>query len=145
LEGKCNCCGMCCSAITVSKSMKQITNCSAVRHYIETGEITNHEEFPDTIVDALFIYLNWKQISEHEAFKINPYLKKWGRDKGHKRFFYTCTKFDKENRVCTVHDHNPKVCRKFPWYDGKPIVGEILYSPNCGYTVDTLKIKQEAV
>ena len=54
-------CGMCCKAIVISDTKKQL------KKY----------KYND---DAKFILKNWRRISKKEAIKRNSYLKKWEED-----------------------------------------------------------------
>jgi Fe-S-cluster containining protein len=112
----CKKCGMCCRAIYLAEGMKELQS----RHYNESSG------------DGYFIVNNWIEISKEEAFKINPYLQRLYKIKEY--HFYTCKQFDEKNNLCKIHDNNPHVCNKYPFYGNRllsPMFG--FYTNKCGY------------
>lgn len=134
LTGKCSMCGMCCKAIRLPASMEQIINYRETQRYIN-GELSKEEsERLATESDIIFVYLNWEQITEEEAFIINQHLETWPtRDEA---FYYRCKQFDSQLNRCKTQDKKARVCSAYPWYDRPPVASFHFYSLNCGYKVD---------
>lgn len=124
-RGTCNMCGKCCEAIHIPHSMEKVKRIASIGYS----------------ADAKFIAENWIPISREEAFTINPYLAAKAKEEhagqllneGH---YYTCTKLDKETKLCTVHEERPPICSGYPWYGKMPNIHEVLYDENCSYKVD---------
>jgi len=141
LKGFCNMCGKCCEAIHISLSPEKVE---------EMAKSPLHAN--NKLSDPVFIHENWEPISREEAFSINPHFqfntdrykeKHEGQDPYENMFFYTCKQFDKETRLCKVHDNLPHVCKGYPWYGGRPHIDELFYDPNCGYKIDVEDSKEE--
>ena len=118
--GKCRQCGMCCRAISLSYSKKEIA---------ATWSDTNGK----------FIIKNWARISKEQALKNNPYVRLIQEENarsGQTIYWYSC-KYLIDNR-CSVHKDRPPVCKGYPWYEGEPDNKEFLYGEDCGYRVDQL-------
>lgn len=122
MQNHCNKCGKCCEAIFLQHTKKEVK-----------GYKNN--------ADAAFILKNWERISKKEALEINPHLAEW-ETKRH--FFYRCAKFDKNTRLCSVHEDRPRVCSRYPFYgrDKLPF-SEPFYSESCGYNREELKELQK--
>lgn len=115
LRGKCGMCGKCCEAIHIPVSPEDLTK-------YEGG-------------DFKFVRENWIPITHEEAYEINPFLA-LSKELHEGRYFYTCTKLDKETGLCTVHENRPKVCSGYPWYGRRPEFKDPLYAEECGYKID---------
>ncbi|MDD3237572.1 MAG: YkgJ family cysteine cluster protein [Candidatus Gastranaerophilales bacterium] len=50
---------------------------------------------------------------------------------------FECTKFDKENKICTIHDKRPGICRRYP-SEQIFTMGAIL-APECGYSFSPIE------
>jgi Fe-S-cluster containining protein len=132
LTGQCKMCGMCCKALSLKFDKEYIIN-----HY--TKDLRREKGKGG---DLEFCYKNLVQISQKEAFRINPHLEKW-MDKDTDRFFFRCRKFNETTNLCSDHDNRPRMCSHFPWYDHPPNATELLYSPDCGYKVDQEQLAME--
>lgn len=123
-RGKCNRCGMCCRAIVVAQPEEDWL-CNPTRD----GS------------DAAFMFENWTPIHRDTAFKINPNLPAWAKDKRAEVLFFSCLRYDEDTKSCTVQGEKPQVCSEYPWYGGKPRPDEGFYSSDCGYRIDALRMK----
>lgn len=52
-------------------------------------------------------------------------------DKDDLGLVFSCTKFDKEKHVCTIHKKRPGICRRYPSEQIFPMGAEL--AENCGY------------
>jgi Fe-S-cluster containining protein len=111
---KCKKCGKCCEAIVLPLPMKEIKK-------IAVSE--------SNLSDSTFIARNFFEISEEEAFEINPYLKTWSE---RENYYYKCKMLDPISKTCICYSTRPGTCRNFPYYDRGSNPGE-LYSKKCGY------------
>jgi Fe-S-cluster containining protein len=121
LMGKCIRCGMCCRAICLKYSKKEMKRA-------------------DYSEERAFILKNWKSISRKKALEINPYLGSLIEEyiKGKvKLYWYTC-KFLKDDNTCSDYENRLPICRGYPWYGLDPKGQEFLYGEHCGYKVDLL-------
>lgn len=140
LSGSCNQCGMCCKAIVLPISYDELKERDAVKYYINGAR---QEDIENN--DVLFVWLNWKPLTKEEAFGVNPYLKKIDNNADDPRdvewhpSFWTCTKHDPITNKCTVHDNQPDVCSKFPWYGREVHSRDIFYTAECGYKIDVIQ------
>jgi len=82
-----------------------------------TSERYQDDMTDNNIIDALFIRDHWRFL-EGDSGKMY------------------CLKFDKEARLCTVHNEKPPVCRGFPWYGKEPNPKAIEAYPNCSFWSD---------
>lgn len=128
MMGKCTMCGKCCEAITLNAS----------KHEVRKARKSQTGANRDT---CELIIKSWKRISQKQAYRINPYMKIVDarlkvKDWKHAPFYYSCQNYDKETRMCKIHDHRPPICSGYPWYGGNPSVTEELYSEDCGYKID---------
>ena len=117
--GKCNQCGMCCRAICLRYSKKEM----------------KRADYSD---ERAFIIKHWKSISREKALKLNPYLHALIEEyiKGGVRlYWYTCDYLGKDN-LCTNYENRLPVCKGYPFYGHDPKGQEFLYGENCGYKVD---------
>jgi Fe-S-cluster containining protein len=129
MENLCNRCGKCCEAISFAYSLEEM------KEYADNGN-----------KDAVFIIENWVEISEEEAFKINPFLQlqiKRFREKGLHKFingkFYKCNQYNNHSKLCLAHDNKPKVCSDYPFYNRTKLPkGYLMYDENCGYNIPEL-------
>lgn len=123
--GKCRQCGMCCKAIAMSYSKKEIA-------------ATWSE------INGAFIIKNWKRISREQALEYNPNLAslmvEYAEEKN-KTYWYTCKMLDKNNR-CSIHSTRPPICSGYPWYEQEVDSKTYLYGEDCGYRIDQLTIAE---
>lgn len=110
---ECNKCGDCCETIYFP-SMDRVAEIVKWVSHPEAKGWT--EEYDNNVVDALFTTENWKLNDDEQT--------------------YHCLKFDKENRICSVHEDRPYVCRGFPWYGKKPWKEAIAKYPSCSFWED---------
>ena len=110
----CNGCTKCCEAIALNKD---VTLCMTENSKGDVGFVRDH----------------FTEITQEEAFRINPKLKRWRAD--HK--FFTC-EFLGENG-CTNYDNRPQMCSGYPFYGAKPSVSQLApggdYADDCVYFV----------
>lgn len=114
----CNKCGMCCKALLLSISQKDLR--LAAMNTVES-------EFKDQAILLLDIL---EPITREKAIEINHRLDKI-KAQGN---FFKCTKLDSETNLCTIHDNRPKVCSRYPFYGRERLpLDEFFYSESCGY------------
>lgn len=129
--GSCNQCGKCCEAIVLNIPMSTILRIAK----------SKENKFSDP--SYKFCSIHWHEISQTEAFMINPYLKDQERCKKiNNAYFYTCDKFGKESRLCMCHDTRPPVCKGYPWYSKDVHPEDPLYSASCGFKTDGILVKK---
>jgi Fe-S-cluster containining protein len=117
IKGHCIGCGMCCRAITLAYTKKDI-----------------RKVWPeDKGTSKWFVLKNWHRISRDQALKENPNVVNMEKQIGW--YWYTCSMFDRETNKCKVHDSKPRICKGYPWYGNEPN-DTALYGANCGYRVD---------
>lgn len=145
-EGHCNMCGMCCKAIRLNSTYKDIKETVEQFYPKIFNKIASEEEMEETFkdTDRTFIYLYWKEISKEEVYKINPYVRTWFESEWAKKdenegSWWTCTKLDSKTNKCTIQDNKPHVCSDHPYYGGNLDKTSAFYSENCGYKVDLPK------
>jgi len=108
----CRQCGECCDPILLRATKREI------------------RADPSLDGDA-FILRHWRRISQREAFRKRPILRK-SHYPG--RCYYLCDRFDPVSRRCTAHEERPPICRAFPSnlrIEGRPL--RLRTYPNCGY------------
>jgi len=116
--GKCNQCGMCCRAIALRYTKKEIA-----------------ATWSD--INGKFMVKNWVRISKKQALKNNPHvahLQKLYAEEGSTTYWYACKLL--KDGLCSVHENKPPICSGYPWYDQQPDKGEYLYSATCGFKED---------
>ncbi|WP_161624347.1 YkgJ family cysteine cluster protein [Alicyclobacillus acidoterrestris] len=115
-------CGKCCEAIRVNVSPEE----------------KEHNKYVNSR-DWSFIGEHWRNISEDEAFHINPLLR-LQKEVGlidHDVWYYACDMYDKSTHKCMAHDDRPPVCSEYPYYGRiKPTETMTWYSATCGYIND---------
>jgi Fe-S-cluster containining protein len=120
--GVCNRCGMCCRAIALLFSKKDIKE----RWLKDSG---NRE----------FVLKHWKRISKEQAVKNNPNVasiqKEYVRG-NQKTYWYECKLLSGND--CSIHEDRPAICEGYPWYGTGPKRKEFLYGANCGFKLDQL-------
>jgi Fe-S-cluster containining protein len=141
LKGKCNMCGTCCKAIYLPYSHQELLDCKPVKDYV-----ANPWDFEKRIGDHdhVFVHLYWEPITLKEALAINPHIATWKYGTEKEDNWYRCTRLDTKTNRCTVHDNQPSVCSGYPWYGRAPRPHESYYSPDCGYQVDVIQVKELA-
>jgi Fe-S-cluster containining protein len=85
---------------------------------------------------ALFILKHWRRISIERArgrgLQIDP--KDGAFRKVASRAYYECEYFDRESRLCSIHDRKPEMCSRFPFYEGDDTINPLVRDwPNCVY------------
>lgn len=114
MENKCRMCGQCCERIHIGAK-----TCWDLR------------EDNCNIQDAEYVRENWEYLGSSEhigGFKQKDY---YGQDV----FYgvYRC-KLLTEDKKCSIHEINPRVCSGYPWYENRshpwPYIG-------CGYERDS--------
>lgn len=86
----------------------------------------------DMLTDGRFLAEHWHEITEEEAFKINPLLRMHldaDPEIAERAHYFTCDVYDHEGKRCGAHEDRPNICRVYPsqGYDTLP------YSATCGY------------
>lgn len=125
----CNKCGRCCEAIRLSYTKEQLIEKFGIGHS-----------------DTKFVIENWNEITREEARQINPWFFEQYKEleKREDSVYYTCSKFNKETRLCGAYKDRPYVCEGYPFYEKSPhnkiINGELkliptysLYSVDCAF------------
>jgi Fe-S-cluster containining protein len=59
-------------------------------------------------------------------------------DVSHGRVGYSCRHFDRETRLCGIHDRRPDMCRGYPFYGGDP-TPDAYMSQRCSFQADFRK------
>lgn len=111
---ECNKCGDCCETITFSQIEKVTDIVKWVTH--PDSQFINREDLDVNVIDALFITDNWELNDDEKT--------------------YHCNKFDKVNRLCSMHESRPYVCRGFPWYGKETHEEAISIYKNCSFWAD---------
>jgi Fe-S-cluster containining protein len=121
---ECNCCGDCCEAIGLTWSQ------AFVRERADIFE----ERFRRWVVEELRPITSRRRLREllpgvTRVEVDNPGLVDT-------RHWFTCTNFDRENRLCRAHDTRPDTCAGFPWYGGNPRYDALRLYPRCSFHAD---------
>lgn len=125
-KGKCNQCGICCKAIPMKESPYMF-------------EIISKDPTSYGYADATFIVNNWEEISQEEAYEINPYLVRGKRfHNGYGYHFYRCKSLI--GNKCSIQDCKPRLCERFPYNDNEDdtVNPGVLFTSDCGYRPDVV-------
>jgi Fe-S-cluster containining protein len=123
----CKKCGKCCSAIWLRTSKEEI-------------DLMVDDEQAKLLSKILI------PISEDEAIRVNGLLVNFADGSfntfGTRGYFYKCSEFDEDNKICKSHDKRPLMCSDFPYYPSiSKMIGDVckvapnfvFYDQNCGY------------
>lgn len=136
LKNRCESCGRCCSAITVSDSMKSIRERAGPAYDRWKRGLLSDSAFRND--DILFMAANFTEITRERALEINPYLIR--ADIHPQMHYFTCRQFDPETKKCALHGtgNKPQICTEYPvyglWYNTRYRGShDSHYSPVCGW------------
>lgn len=134
-KGKCNKCGICCKAISLSKSTsdwilkwRKWLKENSIDSYIKDGN-----KLTESDKEGIFVAENWIKITKKEALKTN---KAFSEDRGGS--FFTCTAL--KNNQCSKYKERPYICSGYPNYSRlkseTPI--KLINKIDCGFILNKL-------
>lgn len=131
MAAECNGCGACCEVVPLSYTQSEAQGL-ALR-----GEVSWEEA--RWVVEDL-VPISRRVVKESQPFYLQqnvipPPDLLFAGEVGILPYFYTCTKWDPETRLCTDYENRPPPCRKYPWYDEGPNPAKAL-PPTCSYRED---------
>jgi Fe-S-cluster containining protein len=117
----CSKCGSCCKTVALKFSPSEIE--SKMKDIIK--DIRRGKQIGPNAYDIYFIFMYFERISRRTAEKINPNLRKWGKN----LYFYKCREL-KPDGTCGEYYSRPTFCRNYPNFHLKKFP---IYNKKCAY------------
>jgi len=117
-EASCNMCGYCCTAISIPISPADLKDMSK--------RLRDQEKMAEFFIP----------ITEEEAIRRNPAISAKHEASTEERFFYECSQYNEDTKLCGAHENRPSVCSGFPWYGNTINNVALIMHKKCSYWAD---------
>lgn len=132
--GRCNMCGICCRAITVSKKVGNDISLMK-KDYTKMSYIISRIDAGLSVDDVQFAACYWEEISLIEAKRLSSGIKEAKVTiADRKNMAFKCTLVT-DGGMCGKYDTRPGVCKYYPRYYeyGNPKGVKLINQHSCGY------------